>query len=52
MPSKANIYATAIEEREIAKKQREQACDKREIQKYKEEREAYLAEEACQHKYY
>ena len=52
MPSEADICTTTIKEYKIAKKQREQACDKREIQKYKEEREAYLAEEACQHKYY
>ena len=47
MLSKANIRAAAVEEREIAREQREQARDEREIQKYKEEREACLAEEAC-----
>jgi len=31
MPSKANIHAAAAEERKIAKEQREQARDKREI---------------------
>ena len=46
MPSEANIHAAAAEEREIAREQREQARDEREIQKYKEEREARLAEEA------
>jgi len=46
MPSEANIHAAVAEEREIAKKQREQARDKREIQKYKKEREARLAEKA------
>ena len=52
MLSKANIRAAAVEEREIAREQREQARDEREIQKYKEEREARLAEEARQHEYH
>jgi len=52
MPSEADIYAAAVEEREIAREQREQAWDKKEIQKYKKEREARLAEEAYQYKYH
>ena len=52
MPSEADIHAAAVEEREIAREQREQARDEREIQKYKEEREARLAEEARQHEYH